>query len=388
MTSRERILTALAHREPDRIPYDLGGIGPSGISQGAYEKLLIYCGIDEKPEPGDLSGQRANPGESFLQKFRVDTRPLAIRPPRHWQLRVQEKDGYFLYFDEWGLGRKMSQSGGKNFFLFHHPLSQVETKALPGYPWPDPVDPDRLKGLEQRASDLREKAHPALVLGGPFSQGLLQFAAQLEGYDRFFMNLILEPRRAEWLLDKLLELKLRGYLWALERLRGWVDVVSESDDLGHQHSQWVSPEMFRKFVKSRYTELFSTLKKRFGVKILFHSCGAVYPFIPDLIEMGVEALNPIQLGAAGMGDTRRLKKEFGDTLTFWGGGIDVQQTLPTASPQEVEDEIKRRIDDLAPGGGFVFAATQTIQPDTPPENVMAMWRALQRQGVYPVAPPS
>jgi uroporphyrinogen decarboxylase len=188
----------------------------------------------------------------------------------------------------------------------------------------------------------------------------------------------------EWLLDKLLEMKLSFYLWALEKLQGWVDVISEADDLGTQHSQWLSPEMFRKFVKPRYAELFLTLKKRFGVKILFHSCGAVYPFIPDLIEMGADILNPIQLSAQGMGDTQKLKREFGDSLSIWGGGIDVQQTLPRATPEEVEKEVKQRLQDLAPGGGFVFSASQTIQPDTPPENVVALWRALRRYGVYPI----
>ena len=113
--------------------------------------------------------------------------------------------------------------------------------------------------------------------------------------------MVLEPKRVEWLLDRLLGLKLEFYLWALEKLKGWVDVVAETDDLGHQHSQWLSPEMFRKFAKPRYSELFHILKKRFGVKILFHSCGAVYPFIQDIIEMGADILNPVQISAARMG---------------------------------------------------------------------------------------
>jgi uroporphyrinogen decarboxylase len=197
------------------------------------------------------------------------------------------------------------------------------------------------------------------------------------------MDLALDPYRAEWILDRLSELRLRFYLWAMEKVKDWVDVVCIGDDFGHQNSQWISPEMFRRFVKPRYAELLSILKKRFGVKTLLHSCGAIYPFIPDIIDMGIDALNPIQLGARGMGDTRKLKKEFGDSLTFWGGGVDVQQMLPYATPQVIEEEVMRRIDDLAPGGGFVFAATQAIQSDTPPENVMAMWRGLERYGVYP-----
>ncbi len=382
MTSRERILTTVSHKEPDRVPYDLGSIGPSSISMGAYQNLLSHLQLNEKVELADTAGRRAKPSEIFLQKFHVDTRPLRYGAQRTWGLKVEKHEGYFQYFDEWGIGQKMSEADGKNFFIFHHPLSEVATDDLARYPWPDPADPHRLKGLEKMASDLRQTVDPAFVFGGSFSQGFLQFGAQLEGHQHFFMNLALDPSRVERLMDRLLELKTTFYLWALEKMEDWVDVISESDDLGHQNSQWLSIEMFRKFIKPRYQELISILKKRFKVKFLLHSCGAIYPFIPDIIDMGVDILNPIQLMAKGMDDTRRLKKEFGDALTLWGGGIDVQQTLPSSTPQEIEDEVKRRIEDLAPGGGFVFAATQAIQPDTPPENIIAMWKALQQYGIY------
>ncbi len=383
MTSRQRVLIALSHREPDRIPYDLGGIGPSGIAIGAYANLLEYLSIREEIQPGDLSSQRARPSESFLKRIGVDTRPLNYGSQGTWRLNLQEDKGSSFFFDEWGIGHKMSKAEGHNYYIFHHPLAGVETNDLDHYSWPDPVNPARLRGVEERAAEFRAGADPALVFGGSLSQGLLQFAAQLEGYERFFMDLALDPGRVEWLLDKLLGLKLEFYLWALEKLRGRVDVVAETDDLGHQHSQWLSPEMFRKFAKPRYSQLFQTLKKRFGVKILFHSCGAVYPFIPDIIEMGADILNPVQLSASGMGDTKKLKREFGGSLTFWGGGVDVQQMLPRAVPKGIEDEVKRRIEDLAPGGGFIFAATQAIQSDTPPENIAAMWKALKQYGIYP-----
>ncbi len=386
MTSRERVLIALSHREPDRIPYDMGGIGTSGIAIGAYANVLKYLSIEEEIHPGDLSTQRAKPSESFLQRIGVDARPLNYGSQGSWSLNLQEDEESSFFFDEWGIGHKMPKGEGHNYYIFHHPLANVETKDLHRYSWPDPVNPARLQGVEERAAELRADSDPALVFGGSLSQGLLQFSAQLEGYERFFMDLALDPRRVEWLLDKLLELKLSLYSWALEKLRGSVDVVAETDDLGHQHSQWLSPQMFHKFAKPRYSHLFHTLKKRFGVKILFHSCGAVYPFIPDMIEMGADILNPVQLSAAGMGDTKKLKKEFGDALTFWGGGVDVQQTLPKATPKEIEEEVKRRIEDLAPGGGFVFAATQAIQSDTPPENVAAMWKALRQYGIHPKEP--
>ena len=383
MTSRQRVLTALAHREPDRVPYDLGGIGPSGISIGAYIKAVNFLGLNEVPQIGDISSQRAKPSEDFLRRAGVDTRPLGCGAQSSWSLDLKEEEGATFFFDEWGIGRKMPKTKSHNYYIFSHPLAGVPTEHLARYPWPDPGDPKRIAGAEQRAATYRSETDPALVFGGSLSQGFLQFAAQLEGYESFFMNLVLDPRRVEWLLDKLLELKLAFYSFALERLKGLVDIISETDDLGHQHSQWLSPSMFRKYAKPRYTQLFLSLKKKFGVKTLFHSCGSVYPFIPDIIEMGADILNPLQLSAAGMGDTRKMKKEFGDALVFWGGGVDVQQTLPRASPREVEEEVRRRIEDFAPGGGFVFAATQAIQSDTPPENLAAMWKALQRYGIYP-----
>lgn len=382
MNSRERIFTTLSHKEPDRVPYDLGGFGPTGISLGAYERYLEHQNIPEKAEGSVMSGQRAKLSETMLQRLSVDTRPLACSPQGSWSLELRKEGDSHYYYNEWGIGFKKSDAGGQNYFIFHHPLAQVETEDLASYPWPDPLDAHRLEGLKETAENFRKTADPAIILSGSFSQGILQFAAQLEGYERFFTNLVMEPPRVEWLMDKLLELKLTFYERTLEALDGYVDIICEADDFGHQRGQWISLDMFRKYVKPRYARLYAFIKKRFKVKIFQHSCGAVYPFIPEIIDMGADILNPIQLSAKDMGDTKRLKREFGEAITFWGGGVDVQQDLPFLTPQQVEDEVKRRIEDLAPGGGFVFAATQTIQPDTPPENIEAMLQALQKYGVY------
>jgi uroporphyrinogen decarboxylase len=382
LSSRRRVQLALSHHEPDRVPYDLGSIGPSGISLEAHAALLRYLGRSAPAELGDLGSQRAKLDEAFLREVGVDTRSVRCGAPRGWALQLREDADSISYHDEWGVGRKKARSGGHHFFVYDYPLADVPTQDLPHVPWPDPEDPQRLAGVREAIAELDRDGQPALVFGASFSQGLLQFAAQLEGHERFFTHLALEPFRAEWILEKLLELKLRFYRAVLPELDGRIDLVCESDDLGHQHSQWLSPAMFRTLVKPRYAQLFRALKAEFGVRILFHSCGAIYPFIGDIVEMGADALNPIQVGAAGMGDTARLKREFGDALCIWGGGVDVQRTLPFGTPQEVEDEVRRRIEDLAPGGGFVFAATQTIQPETPPQNVVAMWKALQRYGIH------
>ena len=301
MTSRQRILTTLAHQEPDRVPYDLGGIGPSGISLGAYGKVVSYLGLNEAPQVGDISSQRAEPSEDFLRKVGVDTRPLGYGAQSSWRLDLKEEKEATFFFDEWGIGRKMPKTKGHNYYIFSHPLAGVATENLSRYPWPDPTDPKRLDGAEQRAAAHRSQTDPALVFGGSLSQGFLQFAAQLEGYESFFMNLVLDPRRVEWLLDKLLELNLLSIPSPWSGCKaGWIS-SRRPMTWGHQHSQWLSPEMFRKFAKPRYARLFLPLKRRFGVKILFHSCGSVYPFIPDLIEMGADILNPLQLARPGWG---------------------------------------------------------------------------------------
>lgn len=195
-------MIALSHREPDRVPYDLGALGPSGISIQAYRNLLKYLHSDEKREVGDASSRRAKLSEGFLQRFGVDARSFRVRPQGSWSLKMQEEGGYYFFHDEWGIGRKLAKDQGQHFFIFHQPLSQVETSNLPRFPWPDPLDPYRLAGVENEVLAVRKQADPAFVLGSSFSSGLLQFGAQLEGHERFFTDLVLPPLRTEWILDK------------------------------------------------------------------------------------------------------------------------------------------------------------------------------------------
>jgi len=175
---------------------------------------------------------------------------------------------------------------------------------------------------------------------------------------------------------------MRYWEKALSLLGDLVDVVQEGDDYGGQQGLLISPRIWRDVFKPRLHQLFSHIKRCAPhVFIFFHSCGSIYEIIPDLIEVGVDILNPVQVAAANM-DTKRLKREFGDCLTFWGGGVDTQKILPRGTPEQVREEVKRRIEDLAPGGGFVFATVHNIQADVPPENILAMWEAVQEFGRY------
>ncbi len=248
-----------------------------------------------------------------------------------------------------------------------------------GYEWPEPIRSSRLEALEAVAESYIETG--AAVCSPTTGNGFLQLGAQLFGYDDWFAMLALEPARVERFLDRLLQHKIAYWDSVLQRFGDRIDIACESDDLGTQKGPWISLEMWRSLMKPRLRALVDFIKRKADIPVYLHSCGAISEYIPDLIEAGVDILNPIQVSAANM-DTRRLKKEFGKDIVFWGGGIDTQHTLPNGSVSEVRDEVKRRLDDLAPGGGFIFAAVHNIQSDVPPENVIAMIETVLDYGRY------
>ena len=210
---------------------------------------------------------------------------------------------------------------------------------------------------------------------------MLEMGQWLRGYENFYCDLAGDRPLAEALCDKIIELKMSYWDKALPILGDLVDVVQEGDDYGSQRRLQVSPDTWRDLFKPRLRELISHIKARAPhISLFFHSCGSIREVLPDLIEVGVDALNPVQVAAEGM-DSAELKSEFGDDLAFWGGGVDTQSVLPTGTPAQVRDEVRRRIDDLAPGGGFVFAAVHNIQSDVPPENIIAMREAITEFGV-------
>ncbi|NMB16138.1 MAG: uroporphyrinogen-III decarboxylase [Firmicutes bacterium] len=381
MNSAERILTALAHKEADRIPFDLGGTHSSGINVHAYRALLDHLGIEEEVKITNLSSQLAEVGEQLCDLWGIDTRGMFPRSPSTWKLQIEEEGDYRSYFDEWGIKWMMPKEGGHYYDMRQHPLQGCTIEDLDKYSWPNPRDPARIEGLRDEATRLRESGR-AVLMAGTIGNGFLHTGNWLEGYEDFFADLAGDPDKACKLMDKVLELKLNYWDMVLGEVGDLLHIVCELDDLGTQGGPLVSPDMYRRLIKPRQQQLFSFIKKRAPhVKIYFHSCGSVYHFIGDLIEVGVDILNPVQVAAADM-DTKRLKKEFGQDIVFWGGGVDTQRVLPYGTPQEVRDEVKRRIDDLAPGGGFVFSTVHNIQGDVPPENIVAVWETLQEYGRY------
>jgi len=384
VNSRERVVQTLAHQEPDRVPFDLSSTPVTGIHRLAYARLRPALGLQglngREPRVWHLMQQLAWVEEDAHAALETDARGARPEAQSSWKLAMGEEGGYRYYTDEWGITRR-SPAGGHYFDLCASPLAGAQTVAdIERYPWPDPVDPARFVHLRPAAEAARQ-AGKAFVLGG-ICPGMLEMGQWLRGYENFFCDLAADRKLAEALCDRIIALKLRYWEAALGQVGGLVDVVQEGDDYGGQRDLQVAPALWRAVFKPRLAQLFGNIKRLAPhVSLFFHSCGSIARILPDLIEVGVDALNPVQVAAAGM-DSRDLKREFGSSLTFWGGGVDTQQVLPRGTPQQVRDEVERRIHDLAPGGGFVFAAVHNIQADVPTENLLAMRQALRDFGAY------
>ena len=376
MSGRDRMLRTLNHEEPDRIPLDIGGGNACGIAVEAYRRLVEHLGLSVEAKLESVFSQLAHVDEAVCRRLGIDARRLSA-PVTDWKERIVEEEDHYWYVDEWHRKLKMPKERGYYFDMVGFPLAET---SLSDYQWPDPMDRSRYTEVAAMAREYRAGSD-AVVCMPQLGNGFLQMGAQLYGYDKWFMMLALEPAEAERFLDVYFDIKMQYWDTVLDEMGDCIDLACETDDLGTQQAPIVSVDMWRRFVKPRNKKLYELIKKKADVKLFYHSCGSVYDFIPDLIEIGVEVLNPVQVTAAKM-DTKKLKREFGKDLVFWGGGIDTQFTLPHGTREQIETEVKRRIDDLAPGGGFVFAPVHNIQADVPPENIMIMLETLERYGSY------
>jgi uroporphyrinogen decarboxylase len=315
------------------------------------------------------------------ERLKVDVRDVAPRSSATFHIDVKEMDRYTYFYDEWGIGWKMPKEGGLYYDMFDHPLKNAQTPAdIEKYTWPDPTDPARFTGLAERARTAALEEKQGVFLGG-LSAGIMEMAAWMRGYENYFSDFASNEKLVVALMEKVMELKMAYWEIALREVGDHVDAIGEADDFAGQYRMLISPAMYRRVVKPLHRRLLDFIHARTRAKIFFHSCGAIRPVISDLIEAGVDILNPVQVSATGM-DSADLKREFGKDIVFWGGGVDTQRVLGTGTPQEVGDDVRRRIEDLGPGGGFVFATVHNIQGNVPPENILAMWEALQEYGVY------
>jgi uroporphyrinogen decarboxylase len=382
MNSRERVKLALNHQEADHIPFDLGATVLTTVHIKAYRRLRDFLGMPKvEPQIVDIFQQVVAVDEDLRQRLKVDVRDVAPRSSGTFNIEIKDMEGYTYFYDEWGIGWKMPKVGGLYYDMFSHPLQNAQTlDEINKFPWPDPVDPARFAELGKRAKEAAEQDQQAVFLGG-LSAGIMEMAAWMRGFLNYFSDFANNEKLLTGLMEKVMYLKMAYWEKALVEVGDYADVIGEADDFAGQFRMLISPAMYRRIAKPFHKQLFDFIHARTKAKIFFHSCGAIRPVIRDLIETGVDILNPVQVSATGM-DSAELKKEFGKEIVFWGGGVDSQRVLGDGTPQQVRDDVKRRIEDLAPGGGFVFATVHNIQGNVPPENIMAMWETLQENGMY------
>lgn len=385
MNSRERVKVALDHKEPDRIPFDFGGTGLTSISRFNYNNFRVALGLPAvTPKVMDIFQQNVLVDEDMFSLLECDVRPVLPESPEGFSYDYQKSsDGYSSIVDEWGIGWKKPIENGLYYDMYSHPLNgELSIERLKSFPWPDPSDPYRFIGMNKKANHYAVNDGKAVALHG-FCSGVVEMAAWLRGYSDFYLDIAQNDSALDYLLDKIVELKEAYWEVALSEAGDNVDVIIEADDMAGQFNLLISPNSYRKIVKPRHKKLFQFIKDRTSAKIFFHSCGAIRPLIPDLIEIGVDILNPVQVNAKGM-NSAELKNEYGDALTFWGGGVDTQGAFGSSDPQvfRVDNDVRNRIIDFKPNGGFIFATVHNVQANVAVENIVAMWNKFKELRSY------
>jgi uroporphyrinogen decarboxylase len=390
MNSRERVLLALDHKEPDRVPLDFGG-NQSSIHIVAYKRLLDHLDIkDENIRFSDFLQQIANPCEAVLERFKVDIRwlraPSSFRPENY----VPEVEGKFQgVWDQFGVFWGNSAEKDLEDILYYdpviHPLSEMRTvQEIRSYDWPDGTNRTPLKGLRKQAKNLRENTDYAIAT--PPIGCIYEYTTFLFGFSKALRHLQKNPELISATMEELEEYWTDYATTLLDEVKfgneHYVDIVSNNGDLAEQAGPIMSP-------KRIYEPLIKPIERRFSeklheladVRVNYHSCGSVSQFIPHFAEIGYDAVNPVQVGAFDM-EPCSLKKRFGDMITFWGGLCDTQNTLPFGTADEIRQEVGRNMACLKPDGGYIASNIHNITAEVPPENIVAMFDAASRSRFY------
>ncbi len=263
--------------------------------------------------------------------------------------------------------------------ISHHPLAKASIDDLERYPWPDGNDPSRFRGVRAKALHMRENTDYALSSG--ICGVTYEICWYMRGLERWFMDMLENPKFCEALIDHTAQYWVDWLTGFLGEVGDVLDIIMIGDDLAGQHGPLFSPDFYRSVVRPRQQRVIDAIKKQTKAKIWYHTCGDCTEYIPDLIEMGIDILNPVQISAPGM-DPQMLKETYGEDLVFWGGGIDSQHVLPFATPEQVKQEVQKNVKILKPGGGYVFNNVHNIQAGVPPENILAMYQAAYEYGLY------
>ncbi len=377
MTSRERVETALSHHSPDRVPLDVGGGQSTSLSVEAYERLKGHLGISAPTELLNKTFRVARLDEATLTRLGSDVRPVVLRTgsgPSGPPAREQPVRAPGTLLDELGVTwRQVQFEGGFYWEQATFPLSEATLDDLARYPWPDPNDPWRYEGLADEVERLHRTTDFALM-GDCGYKSLWEPAFTLLGFERALMDLVADEEFMAALLEKLFAIVSTVTRHFLEIAGPYLTVVRTADDLATQQTLMMSPATYRRVINPFNRRYFALIRQYTVAKIFFHSDGNVIDLLDDLIEIGVDVLNPVQVSA--FADPELVKRRYGDRLAFWGG-IDTHTTLPRGTPQEVADEVALRIRQFADHGGYVLGPVHNILADVPPENILAMCEATR-----------
>ena len=382
MTSRQRVLKVLKHQIPDRVPIDLGGF-QTGIHKKAYIELLDYLGIDDEPTIMDPVQQLAGPCEELLERFHVDIRYVCAHGPDSFEGGIEQNTRHGKLWhdlkDEFGVVWSMPDDQQLYMDISHHPLAEATVKDLANYPFPNGDDPTRFTGVREKARELRNETPYAISTG--IGGVVYEICWYMRGLERWFTDMIENPAFCEALLDKALKFWLDYFDGFMAEVGDIVDIVMIGDDLAGQSGPLFSPDFYRKIVKPRQKRLVQHIKSLTKAKIWYHTCGCCYKYIPELIDNGIDILNPVQIGLPNM-EPETLKSQFSEQLVFWGGGIDAQHVLPFAKPDEIREHVRKNLEIFKPNGGYVFNNVHNIQAGVPPENITALFDAAYEFGFY------
>jgi len=382
MTSRERLLAALNHETPDRVPIDLGG-NQTGIHKVAYQALAAHLGIRDDLVIMDAVQQLARPCEKVLERFHVDTRYIAAGAAADWKGGIVARDRqgrtWHDLTDEFGVTWSMPDDSPLYMDITHHPLAIATIEDVRRYPFPKGDDPGRFAGLRDRALAIRRDTPYAVVSG--ISGVVYEICWYMRGLEQWFMDTLMRPEFCEALLNRTLKFWMDWFRAFLDEVGDVVDVIMIGDDLAGQAGPLFRPDFYRRVIKPRHKQLVQYIRSRTKAKIWYHTCGSCVEYIPDLMDNGIDILNPVQISAVNMVPAD-LKARFGNRLAFWGGAIDAQHVLPTAAPETIREHVRRNLEAWKPGGGYVFNNVHNIQAGVPPENVVAMYDAAYEYGFY------
>jgi uroporphyrinogen decarboxylase len=367
MTRRERVLAAVSHLQPDMVPLDLGGTRDSSLVVEAYEKVKRCFGIEDENRLCDRMMRVVHVDERILKGLDIDTRAVFPGAPSKG---LGQEMGPRKYRDAWGVVR-VHPEGSYYYDQKEFPLAgEISINDIVKYPWPDPDDPGLMRGLKERVAWIRQNTDCAaiLTLPAPF----VHISQYLRGFEDWFCDIMLNPKRLEALFDAVLEITLRIAKNELREVGKEVDIVICADDLGAQTGLQMNYEKYVQLIKPRHEKFFRQVHEMTSAKLLLHTCGSVARIIDDLIEIGVDILNPVQPSAAGM-NPFDLKKKHGKRLAFWGG-TDAQKTLPFGSVEDIKKMVEALVEGMGEGGGFILSSCHNIQPDVPLENILTMFR--------------